>query len=134
MQSAARSIVAVLIGLTVIFVMKIYLTPMLLRATGIRGGHSTAPVLFFVVYAIFIFAVATLGGFITGSLAKVRPIEHAAALVGLTCIVTFITYHRSPGGPPSWYEWMIGIVPPFCILTGAAFYNPKSNGSERPVD
>jgi hypothetical protein len=129
MHSAVRSVVAVVIGLAVMVVMKIYLTPMLLKAMGIHSSRPSSSMLFFAVYAIFIFAIATMGGFVTGALARVRPIEHAAALVGVSCVLAFLTYRPSPGIPPSWYEWMIGFGPGFFMLTGAAFYTPGSSRS-----
>jgi len=133
MPPALRSIASVLLGFMAMIVLKMLLTPVFVRTMGAGTGHPVSPVLFFGVYALFTFVAATAGGFVTAVTAKVKPIDHAAALGALTCIVGFITYHHLPGGPPSWYEWMIGIAPAFCILTGAAFYNPKSAGSENRV-
>ena len=133
MPSAARSVVSVLLGFMAMIVLKMLLTPVFVSAMGVGTSHQVSRAPFFAAFALFTFLTATFGGFITAVTAKVKPIDHAAALGALTCIVGFITYHHLPGGPPSWYEWMIGIAPPFCILTGAAFYNPKAAGSDARV-
>ncbi len=113
-----RSCLAVFSGFMVMMVVLMF-KPLLLRSF----GPSSYGLL--LANALFTFLAVGLGGYITAFVARVRPIEHAAALGAIVFVLNWLAYRRYTGGQPNWYLFLMGVVPPFVVLTAAAFYKEK---------
>ncbi len=120
MPTLARSFVAILVGYMVMTLAVIVLTLIFVKTMGQHSGHPTPAYL--VVNVIYSLLAAAIGGFVTASIAKRKPIEHAAILGSVMLIMGVLSYRHYSGLQPVWYQIMMTIVPSLCAVAGAALY------------
>jgi len=118
MPSLARSILAVIVGYMVMMLAVIVLTLIMVKTMGLKSGHPTPGYL--AVNAGYSFLAAAIGGFVTASIARIKPLPHAAALAVLICVLTVVSYRGYRGNQPFWYQVAMVIVPSLCAIAGAA--------------
>jgi hypothetical protein len=128
MSAAVRSVVAVVLGFMAMIVLKMLFTLILVKTMTVNQAHPAT--LYLAVVVVCTFIAATLGGFVTGAVAKTKPVEHAAALGAIVFFLGWLSYQHYGSSQPIWYQWLVGVVPPFLVLTGSALSDPKSRGAQ----
>ena len=128
MPTLARSFVAIVVGYMVMMLAVIVLTLIMVKTMGLKSGHPTPGYL--AINAIYSFLAAAIGGFVTASIAQVKPMQHAAVLAGVMFLMGIVSYMGYAGMQPRWYQLTMMIVPSLCALAGASLQAsnaPKPN-------
>jgi hypothetical protein len=120
MPSLLRSFFAVMVGFMVMMLTVVVLTLIFVKTMGQHSGHPTPAYL--AVNVVYSLLAASIGGFATAAVAKVKPVRHGAALAAVMFVLSVLSYLHDTGGQPVWYRGMLMIVPSLCAVAGAALY------------
>lgn len=118
MPSVLRSILSVIAGYIVMMVVVIALTLILVKTMGLKSGNPTPGYL--AINVIYSLLAAAIGGFVTAAIARVKPIQHAAALAVFMAIMGVLSYRHYIGMQPLWYQRMMMFLPSLAAIGGAA--------------
>jgi hypothetical protein len=120
MPSLLRSFLAILFGFIGMMLVVIVLTLIMVKTMGLKTGHPTAGYLF--VNTIYSLMAATIGGYVTAAIARVKQLEHGAVLALVILAMGVYSYRHYTGLQPFWYQVMLQILPPLFAFGGAALF------------
>ncbi len=83
----------------------------------LKSGHPTPGYLVFNV--LYSFAAATAAGFVAALIAGRKPLQHGLVLAAIMLAFGIFSYRRYAGLQPLWYQFMMLVVPPLCVMLGA---------------
>ncbi len=117
-MTVVRSLLGVIAGFAVFAVIVGFITPIATRTFGVENFESFSMSLLFAALGYTIVA-ATLGGFVTGVIARQRELP-LAGTVGLLMVgMGFISMQQHGLARPGWYEMTIAGCGPVSALFGA---------------
>jgi putative membrane protein (TIGR04086 family) len=117
MPRPLRSVLAVLAGLAVMFVIVIACTLLSVALMHLKTGHPTPGYL--VINVVYSLAAAVAGGWVAARLAGYRPVAHGVALALLMLVLSALSLLHPAPSQPFFYQLFLTIVPPLAAIGGA---------------
>ena len=118
MPPVLRSVIAVIAGFLTLNFIVIVLTLIAVSTMHLKSGHPTPAYL--VLNVVYSFFAAAAAGFVAALIAGRKPLQHAASLAAIMLAFGIFSYYKYAGTQPLWYQLMMMIVPPLCVLAGGA--------------
>jgi hypothetical protein len=112
-----RSMVAVIVGFMVMFLVVIALTLVMVKTLGVPHGHPSAGYLSFNAGAAFV--ASLVGGYVTGTIAAERRVRHGYLLGIVMLLMAALSYVHYRGSQPAWYQAAMVVIPPLFAVMGA---------------
>jgi surface polysaccharide O-acyltransferase-like enzyme len=127
LRRVGRSIVAVLAGFVVVFVLSLG-TDIALHATGVYPPwFQPMSGTLFLLATLYRTVYGVVGSYVTARLAPDRPMRHALAggVVGvvLSTVGAVATWNRGPEFGPHWYPVALIVLAMPCAWVGGRLYN-----------
>jgi hypothetical protein len=118
MPRPLRSVLAILAGFAVMFVIVIACTLLSVALMHLKTGHPTPGYL--VLNVVYSLAAAVAGGWVAARVAGYRPITHGVALAALMFVQSALFLLQPAPSQPFLYQVFLTIVPPLAAIGGAA--------------
>jgi hypothetical protein len=125
MPRPLRSVLAVLAGFAVMFVLVIVCTLLSLALMHLKTGHPTPGYL--VINVVYSLAAAVAGGWVAARVAGYRPLAHGVALALLMFVQGGLFLLHPAASQPFLYQVFLVIFPPLAAIGGSALVRASAS-------